>query len=142
MDSAKRVISGTWGQLWMDGELIAECSAFQAKYTNNKEKVAICGQMVNDSKVVSVDGTGSITLHKVYSRFATQNDSILKGRDTRCTLIGKLADPDSYGVEGVAIYNVSFDDQTLADWAAGKLGEVTKPFTFTRHKYLDTIDVA
>ena len=68
MDSAKRVISGTWGEVWIDGELVAECTACQAKYTYNKETVPMCGQMANDKKVVSVDGTGSITLNKVYSR--------------------------------------------------------------------------
>ena len=140
MDSAKRAISGTWGEVWIDGELVAECTACQAKYTYNKETVPMCGQMVNDKKVVSVDGTGSITLNKVYSRMSEKSDMILQGRDVRSTIITKLADPDAYGFERVAIYNVSWDDQTLADWAQGKLGTTTHPFTYTRHKYLDKID--
>ena len=45
MDSAKRVISGTWGEVWIDGELVAECTACQAKYTYNKETVPMCGQI-------------------------------------------------------------------------------------------------
>lgn len=141
-DSAKRVISGTWGEVWVDGELIAECTACQLKYTKNKEKVGRCGEMVNDAKTVSLDGTGSITLHKVYSQFTTAIDSILHGRDARVTIISNLADPDAYGAERVAAYNVSWDDETLADWAHGKLGTMTRPFTFTRHKFLDTIETA
>lgn len=31
IDSARRVISGTWGELWIDGEKVAEVSACQAK---------------------------------------------------------------------------------------------------------------
>ena len=139
MDSAKRVISGTGGELWVDGELIAECTACQAKYTKNKETVTMCGQMVNDKKTVSLDGTGSLTLNKVYSRFHDSIDSILQGRDSRVSIISNLADPDSYGAERIALYNVSFDDETLADWAGGKLGTTTHPFTFTRHKFLDII---
>lgn len=139
-DSAKRVISGSFGELWMDGELIAEINAFQAKYTYNKEKIGFCGSIINDSKVTSIDGTGSMTLHKVFSRFAEQDDSILKGRDSRCTIIGKLDDPDAYGAERVAIYNVSFDDNTLMDFKHGTVGSITRPFTFTGHKWLDTID--
>mgnify|MGYP001860524471 FL=1 len=140
MDSAKRVISGTWGEVWIDGELVAECTACQGKYTYNKETVPMCGQMVNDKKVVSVDATGSITLNKVYSRMQEKSDMILQGHDVRSTIITNLADPDAYGAERVAFYNVSWDDQTLADWAQGKLGTTTHPFTFTRHKYLDKID--
>lgn len=142
MDSARRVISGTFGQLWMDGELVAECSAFQAKYQSNKEDVPLCGQMVVDTKTLSVKGTGSITLYHVYSRFRDKYDQILQGRDVRCTLVGLLDDPDAYGAERVSVQNVSFDDHTLADWAANKLVTTTHPFTFTRHKYLDTIETA
>ena len=99
----------------------------------------MCGQMVNDKKTVSLDGTGSLTLNKVYSRFHDSIDSILQGRDSRVSIISNLADPDSYGAERIALYNVSFDDETLADWAGGKLGTTTHPFTFTRHKFLDII---
>ena len=27
IDSARRVISGTWGEVWLDGEKVAEASA-------------------------------------------------------------------------------------------------------------------
>ena len=59
----------------------------------------------------------------------------------RCTIISKLRDPDSYGAERVALYNVSFDDLTLADWQAATMGTVTAPFTFSRYELLDTIEV-
>ena len=39
----------------------------------------------------------------------------------------------------MAVYNVSFDDLTLADWQAATVGTVTKPFTFTRYELLDQI---
>lgn len=39
MDSAKRVISGTWGELWLDGEKVAEVTACQAKVALNKETI-------------------------------------------------------------------------------------------------------
>ena len=67
IDRASRVVSGTWGQLWLDGELIAEVSAFQAKFTKNKQTVYLCGQFVNDTKAMSADGKGSVTLYKVDS---------------------------------------------------------------------------
>ena len=55
-------------------------------------------------------------------------------------MILKLSDPDSWGAERVALYNVSFDDMTLADWKAATVGSVTAPFTFSRYELLDLIE--
>ncbi len=134
-----RVMSGTWGQVWVDGELWAELSAFQAKYSYTKESVSMCGEMVEDSKITSVKGTGSITILKVYTRNNDRADSIIKGKDVRATIVGKLDDPDAYGAERVALYDVSFDDETIMDFTSGATGKVTMPFTFRRREWLDTV---
>ena len=140
MDSAKRVASGTWGEVWLDGEYVAECFGLQAKMSFNKEDVAMCRRMATDSKVVSMKGTGSLKLHKATSRMArTIGGKISDGIDVRFTIMSKLDDPDTYGAERVSISNVSLDDLTLADWEAAKIGTVEAPFTFTDYKYLDLI---
>ena len=100
IDRASRVISGTWGQLWLDGELIADS-----------------GNLVREAQL--------------------QN-----GVDRRYVIISKLADPDSFGAERIALHNVSMDDLTLADWKANSTGEITMPFTFTRYQLMDTITEA
>ena len=141
IDSAKRVISGTYGEVWVDGEKIAECTACQAKVAKNKQTVNLCGQFMDDTKVTSGSGTGSLTLYKVDSGFIQRQRELQDGVDVRCTIISKLRDPDSYGAERVALYNVSFDDLTLADWQAATMGTVTAPFTFSRYEPLDTIEV-
>lgn len=141
MDSAKRVISGTWGQAWLDGDIMAECYGLQAKVKFNKEDVPICRQMATDKKVTSVECTGSVRLHKVNSRMAKAiGEKIRDGRDIRFTIVSKLADPDAYGAERVVLKNVSFDDVTLADWEAKSIGKVESPFTFTDYEFLDMID--
>lgn len=140
MDSSKRVMSGTWGGLWLDGDKVAECYGFQAKLSFNKTDVAICGQMIPDTKIDSIKATGSLRLHKINSRMAVAiGEKIQNGEDVRFTLISKLKDPDAYGAERVAIYNVSFDDLTLADWEAAKMGQTECPFTFTKYEYLDKV---
>lgn len=70
MDSGARVMNGTWGQIWEDGTEIAEVSAFQVKVNKNFDTINICGQMAEDRKLTGVKITGSMTLHKVYSRGA------------------------------------------------------------------------
>lgn len=137
--SAKRTISGTWGQVWVDGEPWLEISAGQAKYTYNKESVTMCGEMAEDSKVTGVKGTGSITVNKVYTRNINRADQLLEGRDVRATIVMALADPDAYGAERVSLHNVSFDDETIMDFTAGQVSKATYPFTFTGRKWLDTI---
>ena len=141
IDSAKRVISGTWGEEWVDGNKVAECTAGQGKIAKNKETINLCGQFMQDSKATSGAGTGSLTLYKVDSGFASQADEVQRGVDRRSTVIQKLADPDSWGYERVAYYNVSFDDVTLDDWQAATVGKITVPFTFTRCELLDRIEV-
>ena len=142
MDSAKRVISGTWGEVWLEGDKVSECYGLQAKVSFNKEDIALCGQMASDKKVTSIECTGSLRMHKVTSRMALAiGENIRNGKDVRFTIVSKLKDPDSYGAERVALYNVSFDDLTLADWEAKSVGKVECPFTFTDYEFLDEIGV-
>ncbi len=140
MDSAKRVISGTWGEVWLDGDKVGECYGLQAKVSFNKEDVPICGRMATDKKVTSIECTGSLKMHKVTSRMALAiGEDIRNGKDVRFTIISKLKDPDAYGAERVVLKNVSFDDVTLADWEAKNVGKIEAPFTFTDYEYLDLI---
>ena len=141
MDSAKRVISGTFGEVWVDGEKIAECTACQAKVSKDKATINLCGQFMSDTKALSAKGTGSLTLYKVDSGLIEKQADLQDGVDRRFTIVSKLRDPDGWGAERVAVYNVSFDDLTLADWKAATVGTVTAAFTFSRFELLDQIEV-
>ena len=137
IDSAKRVMSGTYGELWWDGELIAECDKFSAKYTQSKEVVNLARQTVEDSKVMGSKGTGSFRVYKVYSRFRDYADAVQSGKDVRGTFVSKLDDPDAYGAERVAIYNVSLDEVPLVNRERKTIQKDEVPFTFTSHKFLE-----
>lgn len=138
IDSAKRVMSGTFGELWWDGELIAECYKFTAKYTQSKEAVNLARELIEDSKVMSTKGTGSMGIYKVYSRFKEYADQVQAGKDPRSTFVSKLDDPDAYGAERVALYNVSLDEVPLVNWERKTIQKDEVPFTFTQHKYMET----
>lgn len=140
IDSAKRVINGTYGEIWLDGEKLAECTACQLRVAKNKDTINLCGQFMSDRKATSGDGTGSLTLYHVDSGMLQRQADLQSGVDRRFTMISKLRDPDSWGAERVAVYNVSFDDLTLADWQAATVGTVTAAFTFSRYELLDLID--
>lgn len=137
----KRVINGTFGQMWLNDTKCSETKGLQAKIDINKEAVDVCGQLSEDTKMTGWKGKGSVKLHKANSRLAIALKDMLKnGKEVRFTIISKLKDPDAYGAERVVLKNVSFDDVTLADWEAKKLGEVEAPFTFTDFDYLDLIN--
>lgn len=139
--SGNRIISGTHGKVFIDGVCIAECSACQAKITANKDTVQMAGNMMQDTKVSSVKGTGSLTLYKVFSRFAEYAKSILEGKDLRATIISAVEDPDAYGFERVMLLDVSFDEYALQNWETGKAQSDTVPFTFGGYQNVDTIAV-
>lgn len=137
---AKRICNGTFGELWLDGEYVAEAYKAQAKVEFTKEDVKQCGMFFTDQKIIGCTGKGSVTLHKVNSRMAIKVASLIKNKqDVRFTIISKLADPDSFGSERIAVTGVSFDDLTLFDWEAQKVLESEHPYTFTGYEYLDQI---
>ena len=136
----RKVMNGTHGSVFLDGEEVAELKAFQAKLEFQKEEVKVAGKMATGTKYMGYSGKGSLTLHKVNSRMINYiSDSIKAGKEPRFTLIGKLADPDADGVERIALNNVSFDDLTLFDFEVGALGQTECPFTFTDYDFLDLI---
>ena len=136
----RKIINGTHGTVFLDGEEVAEVKSFQAKLEFQKEEVKIAGKMATGTKYMGYSGKGSLALHKVNSRMVkTLLNEIKEGKDPRFTLIGKLADPNSEGAERIAIKNVSFDDLTLFDFEVGVLGQTECPFTFTDYDFLDLI---
>lgn len=138
--NAKSIISGTWGECWLDTDKVAECFSLQAKVEFKKEDVKICGNMGDDAKVVSYKCKGSMKLHKINSRMAKKiGKDVRNGKDVRFTIISKLADPDATGAERIVLKGVSFDDLTLVNWEAAKPGTVEVPFTFSDYEYLDMI---
>ena len=136
----RKIINGTHGTVFLDGEEVAEVKSFQAKLEFQKEEVKIAGKMATGTKYMGYSGKGSLALHKVNSRMIKAiGQQIKEGKEPRFTIIGKLADPDSDGVERIAINNVSFDDLTLFDFEVGAVGACECPFSFTDMETIDLI---
>ena len=136
--SAERIRSGSHGELWMDGELSAETYGFQAKITKNKETVPRCGAFMEGHKLISARITGSMRIYNASSRFLAAEGAAMKnGKDLRHTCISKLDDPDAASVQRIMLTGVSFDDLTLADWEAAKLGTIEAPFTADGYEILE-----
>ena len=67
-----------------------------------------------------------------------QAEDLKRGKDTRFVIVSKLDDPDATSVQRVQVTGVSFDDLTLADWEAAKIGVIEAPFTADDYTPLET----
>ena len=74
----KRVISGTWGSIWVDSEKINECFGLTATVEVKREEVKIAGQMWTQTKLVGAQGKGSIKMNKVTTKFVEKIFNIIE----------------------------------------------------------------
>ncbi|MBR8659567.1 MULTISPECIES: phage tail tube protein [Brevibacillus] len=138
----RKVINGTYGRVWVDGELWAEVDSFEAKVTINYEDVNFAGEAATYKKAVGWTGEGSMTIKKVYSRVQQKlADAVRKGEYPRFEIVGKLADPDAHGAERVALYDVTIGEFFLLKYEQKTLGSEEVPFAFSDYNMLDTISV-
>lgn len=135
---AKRVRSGSHGELWLNGELAAEAYGCQIKVSKTKETIPRCGAFMEGHKLMSAKITGTVKLYNATSRLIEQQAADLAaGKDSRYTLISKLDDPDATSTQRIMATGVSFDDLTLADWEAAKIGQIEAPFTADGYEVLE-----
>ena len=137
---SKRVLNGTWADLWLGTRKVAELKGANAKVEYKKEDIPQCGIMWTGHKNVAVNGKGSFKINKAFSLMLDEIDqTIVDGKDKRYTIVSKLSDPDAYGEERVRLKNVSFDDLTLMNFEAQKPIEDEIPFTFEGYDILEKI---
>jgi len=134
------VINGTYGYVWLNDQYIAEATALEAKYKITKSDVPQCGTLNKGQKITQLEGTGTLKLNKVSSyMIKLLLEDVKKGIMPDITIISAVKDPAALGNERVKLTGVSFDEITLADWEANKLGEESYAFTFMNAEMIDTI---
>lgn len=139
--TAPRVMSGTFGMLYWNGEPVYEVNSFEAKLKVNRETVTFAGDTTEDSKLMGTSGEWSFKIKKGYSRGQELATQIKNGIDPRATFIGKVDDPDAFGSERVVLYNCWFGDLTLASFESGKVLEEEFSGGFTDFDFPDSVDV-
>nr|DAV17742.1 MAG TPA: tail tube protein [Caudoviricetes sp.] len=139
----RRRWNGSHGKVWWDNELLFEIEKFEVTVEPQREDVLI-GNSV-DSKIVSLKGSGSITIKSVINRNLNQFLEDWKaGHDPRTTLVGLLEDPDMIDAqkERVSLDNVWFDKLDLMNFEKGKVVEKEYPFGFTPEdaRFIETVE--
>ena len=134
------VINGTFGRIWVNNQLWAECKSFEAKVTGEFEDVTFCDDLSTHSKYMGWTGEGTIVCHKVDSKITKMLQKAFKtGSMPDIKIVGKLDDPASYGAERVEILNVMFTEFTLMKFASKEMGETEVPFKFSDYNTIDLI---
>ena len=124
--------NGNWGMVWIDNDPVFEHKSFEAKVTADREDI-ISGNS-KDSKVTSLTGEGSMTIHKVFNRgLSTLLEEWKKGHDPRCKITATHADPDMIDAqqEEISIDNVWFDVIEMMKFEKGTVTETEITFHFT-----------
>ena len=138
---SNRQINGTFGAVWVNGEKWMDVESFEARVTANYEDVNMAEDLATHKKMTGWAGEGTLTVKKVYSRGATLlGDAVKNGVVPDINIVGKLADPDAYGAERVAINEVTFNEFTLMQFEQKTVLTEELPFNFADYDLVDLIN--
>ena len=138
---SKQVMNGSQGELWIDGDYMSQVTEFKAEVTIDKTEIKMVKKLQKQYKMIGLTCKGSLKMNHISSYMLDKmSENIKAGKQTICTIVSNLDDPDSIGAERIVIKDAVFDSLILADWAAGKTGEESYNFTFSDWDILDTAD--
>lgn len=135
-----QVINGTWGEVWFDGEYLAQVTACKAEVTFKKTAISQVQSLVDGQKITGLEPKGELKMHHINSFVMNKVSAAVKaGKTPTHTIISNVNDPDAIGAERIAYYDCVIDKMILADWEAGKTGEESYSFTFEDWEAIQTI---
>ncbi|OPY64080.1 MAG: Phage-like element PBSX protein XkdM [Pelotomaculum sp. PtaU1.Bin065] len=127
-----RVIYGSYGQIYIDGEWQTNFNHLEAKVAQNKIELNLSGDGWVRHKRGSKKGTGTLSGFKVTS-------TMIQNGFAKFEIVSKLDDPEAYGFERIRLKNVMPDELQLANWTAGEEVKEDVPFTFEEYELQDAI---
>ncbi len=135
-----QIIRGTFGRVWIDGELFANVKSFEAKLTLNYEEVDLSNDLGKHQRYMGYTGEGTMVLHKVNSKIlAKLTKGIKSGELPEISIVGKLEDPTALGAERISFTEVTIDEVTAMKFENAAIGEEEVPFKFADYEPIDLI---
>ena len=94
--NSNKVIRGTSGRAWVDGDLMANVKSFEAKATIDYEDLDINGDFGQKKRYMGYSIAGTMTLHKFDSYILKKyQTAIMSGDLPEMKIVASLADPQS-----------------------------------------------
>ena len=139
--NSNKVIRGTFGRAWVDGDLMANVKSFEAKATLDYEDMDVNGDLGQKKRYMGYSVAGTMTLHKFDSSILKKYQAAIRNGDLpEMKIVAALADPQSYGAQRVALYDVHLDEITLLQFENKTVLEEEVPFTAGDYEFLDLIE--
>ena len=63
----KNIMNGSWGEVWIDGEYMAEVKSFKAEVELEFEDINLPRELGKHKKLTGYEGTGEVVLYHVTS---------------------------------------------------------------------------
>ncbi|UPW82726.1 phage tail tube protein [Lysinibacillus sp. Ag94] len=137
---SNKTINGTFGSVWVNNEKWLDVEEFEAKVSIDYEDVNMAEDLATHKKMTGWSGEGTLKVKKVYSRGSgLLAEAVKKGIVPDINIVGKLADPDAFGAERVAINEVTFNEFMLLQFAQKTIGSEELPFNFADYDPIDLI---
>lgn len=134
------VLVGTSGNVWLNGELLANITKIEIKLTGNFEDNYFVGDFGQKNIYTGWSGDGTISLKKINSKFITLlGDAYKTGDMPELKVVASLTNRSTSKTERVAISDVVITECNLANWEAN--GSITEdlPIKFSDYEILETI---
>jgi predicted DNA-binding ribbon-helix-helix protein len=139
LDSTK-VINGSFGKMFHDGDWLTNVTKAEATVEISKEEVPRAGTRWIGHKVTSLTGSGSMTGYKITNDFVKKIAQVADDNQGSFVteLIMKIDDPENHeGKTYIRLKGVQFDSIPLLNYEVGSIVEEETPFTFSQFEYLD-----
>ncbi len=137
-----KALTGTFGEVWIDGDKVGILKKIEAKIVINREDVQIGLDL--DSTMTGLKGEYNLTLSKLSSRWLKYADKIKRGEDVRIEIMAKLKDPNAKdgAIERYSISDAWFNELPLVNYEVGALieEEISGGFPPSKMINLDKID--
>lgn len=135
-----RILSGSSGNVWLNGQRLAEVKSIEAKITGSFEEVSFVGAYETYNAYMGWAGEGSITLQKIDSKVLNlMGDSYKTGVMPEVKIITQLEDKSTGKSERASIGGVVITEFMLAKFENKALVEEEIPFKFSEYEILGTI---
>jgi len=137
---ANKVLKGSGGNLWFNGQILSTLSKVEAKVKGTFEDVNFCGDNSTYSVYNGWAGEGTITIKKVDSTIWKMcADAFKSGVMPDIKLISSLTDASTGKSEKTSIEGVVITEFMLAGFEAKKMIEEEFPFKFGDFDPIETI---
>ena len=135
-----RYLTGSTGNVWLNGQLLAQVKSIEAKITGNFEEVNFVGDYATHNAYTGWSGEGTLTLQKIDSAvLKLVSDSFKTGVFPEIKIITQLKDQNTGKSERVSISDVVITETMLAKFENKAIIEEEIPFKYSSYEIIETI---